>query len=593
MELDIQTFEEIRAQQFLTAGPVPVPDARLLKSAFDELASRVGMKAAMEQFPLMCAEMEAKRARVIRQMCESPYEAGYIPQQWLDAKAMLDAGADMVAVFGGNRSSKTQFSVWLAVRLMLSRPQSRVLFLHTNSTSGIDSQHAYFYANLPEELKPKDTTKKKRYSVTTKLNYSISHGWADGVLSLPNSSMARFGSYEQDVAAYEGTQWHLICADENLPKKWKDRLLMRLPSVRGKMVWTFTAIDGLTPGVRDFVDGAVVVSAKPAPLLSQEKIHVPGCRPGEMPYQMRSVSCTGKAGDIIFFHSLENPFLPKDAFINTTRRMPESEIKCKAYGWADSTVSAFLPTFCASHIVEPENIPMEELTFYMALDPALNREYFMLWAGVDAEGRIYVVDEFPDKVRFGAWAEPANDANKFDGKPGPAQPSRGFTLNQYKREILAREGWVEKEGRFVKGERCMEVFRRFVDSRSGNTAAVARKTNAVSLVEMMQEEEEEGGVLYPRMFFESASGLPEQNGQQLLNTLLGYDKQRPMVRSLNEPSLYVSRRCQQTIWAMQNYTGNDGEKAACKDPIDALRYLVQQRPQRVTNALLMGTPGGM
>jgi len=37
--------------------------------------------------------------------------------------------------------------------------------------------------------------------------------------------------------------------------------------------------------------------------------------------------------------------------------------------------------------------------------------------------------------------------------------------------------------------------------------------------------------------------------------------------------LYISERCQNLIYAMQEYTAKGGKDEATKDPIDCLRYL--------------------
>ena len=36
--------------------------------------------------------------------------------------------------------------------------------------------------------------------------------------------------------------------------------------------------------------------------------------------------------------------------------------------------------------------------------------------------------------------------------------------------------------------------------------------------------------------------------------------------------LFVSERCKNTLFALSYYTGADGQRGACKEPIDCLRY---------------------
>ena len=63
-----------------------------------------------------------------------------------------------------------------------------------------------------------------------------------------------------------------------------------------------------------------------------------------------------------------------------------------------------------------------------------------------------------------------------------------------------------------------------------------------------------------------------ENGLQLINGLLSYDEKKPL-SALNAPKLYISERCQNLIYSMQEYTAKGGKDEATKDPIDCLRYL--------------------
>ncbi len=44
--------------------------------------------------------------------------------------------------------------------------------------------------------------------------------------------------------------------------------------------------------------------------------------------------------------------------------------------------------------------------------------------------------------------------------------------------------------------------------------------------------------------------------------------------ALNGPKLYISDRCQNLVYSMQEYTARGGKDEATKDPIDCLRYLL-------------------
>ena len=75
------------------------------------------------------------------------------------------------------------------------------------------------------------------------------------------------------------------------------------------------------------------------------------------------------------------------------------------------------------------------------------------------------------------------------------------------------------------------------------------------------------------MTFIPAPGVHIDDGLQLINGLLSYDENKP-IDSLNAPKLFISDRCENFIYAMQEYTAKGGKDEATKDPIDCLRYMV-------------------
>jgi ankyrin repeat protein len=55
---------------------------------------------------------------------------------------------------------------------------------------------------------------------------------------------------------------------------------------------------------------------------------------------------------------------------------------------------------------------------------------------------------------------------------------------------------------------------------------------------------------------------------------LAYNADQP-ISSLNTPHLFISDRCEQTIYAFKNYTASGGQSESCKDFIDLVRYLLE------------------
>ena len=59
---------------------------------------------------------------------------------------------------------------------------------------------------------------------------------------------------------------------------------------------------------------------------------------------------------------------------------------------------------------------------------------------------------------------------------------------------------------------------------------------------------------------------------------LAYDESKE-ISSVNAPHLFISERCSNFIYAMQEYTAKGGKDEATKDPIDALRYIAVSNPR--------------
>jgi hypothetical protein len=284
-------------------------------------------------------------------------------------------------------------------------------------------------------------------------------------------------------------------------------------------------------------------------------------------------------------------------------------------------VRSLFPLFGAVNLIEAEQVPAE-VTRYHFTDPAGARNMFMVWVAVDEHGRHFVYREWPDVESLGEWAlEPEDDSHLWDGKPGPAQPTLGYGVTRYKRLIWELEGAtsvaataahsagaagrIEVLAHGHQGRGRQESLRewdfsgaeviekRYMDPRSGKDQRIADDEGGSSLIDRMKEEqtERETGIFMPGMDFEPAPGLAEDEGFQAINDLLSYNKDEPLTALVNEPRLYVVRSCKNFIWAMQNYTGRDGKKGACKDPIDLARYFATRKLEYYPPGALQVTGG--
>lgn len=243
----------------------------------------------------------------------------------------------------------------------------------------------------------------------------------------------------------------------------------------------------------------------------------------------------------------------------------------RLWGWATNKALKKFGNFGEVHIVPPEKIPpLKEMTIWWWADPHGQRNWFMLWTGVDAQGVKWTFKEWPD-IEMGEWALPGQ---KPDGREGPAQTAGGGVgFDFYKRLILELEGWRQTaEGKWEIGD-GFPVFDRQIDPRPAGTSVPSDSDNKTYLQYLSDPLYGPNG---ERQFdghdVRAGAHCGIKEGIGWVNDWIngGWDRNAP-VTPLNCPKWYISSACVNTIWALRCYTGDDGDKGACKDPIDCLR----------------------
>ncbi len=490
---------------------------------------------------------------------QDPYRHGYEPFHWKAADDFLQQYQE-VCVLGGNRAGKTEWAAKRVVAAMVNIPNARVWCLHTTSQSSIQMQQNVIWKYLPPEFKG---LKKGR---VTNIQYTQKNGFSDGTFIFPNGSQCHFMNYAQERRVIEGGECDIIWCDELVPLDWVETLRYRVVTRRGKLIVTFTPVQGYSNVVKEYVSGCKYLETKPATILDAKQQHVPGVPLGHMPYRAKA---RGKDAGVVWFHSEFNPYNPFDELRKTLDGKTAYERKIRAYGWADGLAGAQFPRFGDANILKPADVPKEGTNF-MVIDPAGARNWFMLWlraVGTGENTNWYIYREWPDKT-YGEWALPDS---KLDGKAGAAQRAGGGKgINEYK-EII----------RDVEGDTV--VAERFIDPRAGATQA-AGKEGGTSLIELLETDPDP-------MYFTPAAGIKIEEGIAIINDALAYDQNQP-VTVLNQPKLFISEDCDNLIYSLREWTGADGEKGASKDPIDCLRYLVVMQPEQEDEETWKATRGG-
>ena len=329
------------------------------------------------------------------------------------------------------------------------------------------------------------------------------------------------------------------CDEYLMGMEMLDRLYLRLATRGAKLLLTFTPKDGITETVRYYLEGAIDVEKRVTTVMKE----VHEADEMDVPYIQQNER---KGAGIVYFHSKDNPWSGFDTIKQQCKGRGDIAYTLTAlYGVPAKMTFGTFPKFGAQNIIKPEHVPHRTMTRYMCIDPGSNKNWFMVWVGVDAGGTWYVYDEWPGR-NLGLWAEEKN--GKYVS--GEACKPQNLGYDQYKSIMVGKE----QTGR--------EVFERYIDPRLGTA-----KYTAYNRQSDIRQELDEIGV-----HCIAAPGLHEADGLQKLFDLLHYDDKRP-IDGTNRPRFYVSENCKQVIDALRLYNPNDLASEAWKDPVDCLRYL--------------------
>jgi phage terminase large subunit-like protein len=543
-----------RAEEFYRRIKAPPHPVVALPTA-EQLGALLALPGGRETLQ----EILRKRAKTIQVMERNAFAYGYEPPMWRDADRLLDErGKRIVANIGGNRSTKSNWAAKRVMKKLHARPKRIAWCLSTTSKTSKRDQQPLLWHYLPAEWRALEGTKSK----STYLAYKQQTGFAEDSFVAPNGSQCFFLNYEQNRDVIEGGQVDIVWADEMMPADWLETLRSRIIDRGGEIILTFTPVRGFSATVSEFVTGATVVEWTPCDLLPHQ-VHWPKGRPGMVPYVLE---CLNPTEAVIFFQPRHNPFINYQALVDQWQPRGAAQILIRLHGVTQKTSGSAFPTFGAHNLIPHARIP-EQGTNYHLIDFAWNRMWFMLWFRVcefKGRRRIYCYREFPDRPTYGEWATMSEEP---DGARGPAQETRGFSVNRYKEVILAAEGRQQKSD-WTGGE---TILIRYGDARSGNAAAVTLEHGGTSFREMLASGERGLPPIEVQNVAAPDGRYLIEEGVNLFNAWLDYDEDQPLSAG-NEPMFYLSDRCENTRDCLKIWSGAGGEKGAAKDPIDLCRY---------------------
>ncbi len=427
------------------------------------------------------------------------------------------------------------------------------------------------------------------------------------------------------------TQWkELIAHKERDPSlKFPHHLIGRL--LVGVHLVTYTFRDGFTDTVRYFIEGGTVMGEIEAdrellPLRTATGEVIGGER----------LSCLVHGKDptsrAVWIYAWGNPLGGNWAGMKRSLLgKPRKEILWQAYGIAEGTADSPFPNFNVQVHVRPVPskvwLPPPEIgTWWMSQDPNASggRAWFQLWAFVLGEswhfmqpGDILIAHEYPQTndvvVVPGAamftgedceWAKPGGkNGLGIDGNAQKVWPCgyefRASEIRRIEAKLARWQGITDMRGQVEKS--MLDIYgRRISDSRSTNTKT-ENQEEAKTIIEWMNDND---------LYFSKAGGTQATNdvleGEQNINNMLMWDRELCTLDTVTGwkevdpqkgrgPKIRIAEHCTNLIGALSSYPGfsvDGAGKSAWKDPIDALRILLNANPEYVNPRDLEPERGG-
>lgn len=569
------------------------PDHPVLRPPTRQQAARVIEEKGVAVFNSL---MERRNAAILREE-EDPLEYGYepivwrladwawgwitweqlvgdpkVPDEWKvpEVKALRDQMASFLLILGGNRASKTYYMLKRLVQCAVKHARATLWCFHQNNAQSVDQHQNLVWEFLPLEWKEAGKGRVAYVSWTRK------NGFSDNRLVGPNGTVIEFRNYEQDPKSIEGPELGApdrsrcigYVGDELMPLEFLETLRFRLVTRQAVGLLGFTAIDGWSPAVDHALAGATTIIERMAEELDKPKL---------TPVLLRGHN---KSRRVVCFHTEWNPYGNWPGLIEECRNDPDPVKLVRMYGWPHKAREVAFPRFSDKVHVKPLSEFPEDLTWYMICDPggSKRKNMAMGWFGVDAFDRIWLKREWPcPRYRIagfgfpGPWAKPGRSKGyTYDGVPDEGQKTLGFELLDFKEEIATVEGW-EDRGTDKRREEWnesngaeMPVLVRYIDSRFSNTGSYKATGNTTLLEEFANV-----GLFFEPTSGSNSSGLIS-DGVDLINDRLGY--QEGWTNPHDGPRLFIAEECENTIFALKTWTGQDGQRGATKDWIDLIRY---------------------
>ncbi len=338
------------------------------------------------------------------------------------SKALLkhlgfDEPVRICMVNGGNRGGKSEWAAKRVNQILLHKKGRRGWCLHSNSDMSIDYQQILLWRYMPPELQALNPTRSKQVYLSYKEATGFGGGGGSHKYIFPGGSNNSFKFYSMEIRSQEGGEVDVIWDDEFVPASWVETQKFRVATRKGIIMITFTPVDGYTPCVKVFHEGATTTKESIAFLCDEDEKGVDEARVlgfqdraaydaaykeyenadgssytlgpasrGEDPLDWlkgvpsqpavpegrkfakvpRVMRCAGELDDgkmkynraVVFFHSSDNPYGNPSEVAAMVRGATNGTKKMRFYGLAEKLVQNRFPLFDHDiHVIGDDMIP--------------------------------------------------------------------------------------------------------------------------------------------------------------------------------------------------------------------------------------------
>lgn len=279
-----------------------------------------------------------------------------------------ECNADIILLFGGNRSGKTT----PASKKTLSKGLDKRMKIWVCGETFQDS--IAIQQKKISELIPKHRIK---YG-----SYDDINGYTNRKLLLDNGTLITFKSYDQGRSAFQSDDIDLIWNDEEPPMDIIKEQRMRLVDRNGKMIISMTSLKGITDLIADLFEDCDVIESRYAPLVKKE---------------LPVIAEKGNV-KIFFLWTTDNKHIDQNRLKEEVALMPESETLSRIYGMPTNLAGKIYMAFSRDvHVISLDDVPTAGNQLWMVLDPHDRKPWAITWELVNRNGTSYQVDEYPNR----------------------------------------------------------------------------------------------------------------------------------------------------------------------------------------------------